>query len=48
MVPSRQRLDFILVSVENVLLTATEVGMYLSRKEGVLRNVRIPRVFIQR
>lgn len=46
MLLSRQNLDFILVSVENALLATSEVGVYLARKKGILRDVRISRVFV--
>ena len=45
---TRQCLDFVLVSIENVMLATSKVGMYLAWKQGVLGNICVSRVLIQR
>lgn len=43
----QQPLQLLLVAAEDVLLRAGEVGVHLTRQQGVFRNIRAARVFVQ-
>ena len=42
-----QTMDLMAIGSKDIVLAAGKVGMYLSRKERILRDICPPRVFVQ-